>query len=110
MSSRAIFRQRAAWALATVFSLVHPAAQACEGCKQAVGMGDGASGSRVVNGVGLGYAVSIGLLLFMVVGVILGLGFMMYRNCQAIAAYQRAMSAVEEAGEFGGGTSAGVRA
>lgn len=65
-------------------------AQACEGCKQAVGMGDGAGGSRVVNGIGIAYALSIGTLLFTVAGILCGLGYMMYRNCQIIAAQQAA--------------------
>ena len=65
-------------------------AQACEGCKQAVGMGDGAGGSRTVNSIGIGYALSIGMLLFTLVGVLGGLGYMMYRNCQIIAAQQNA--------------------
>ncbi len=74
-------------------------------------MGDGANGSRVVNNIGLGYGISIGMMLFMVVGLLTGLGVMMYRNCQAIAAHQQAaFEAEERGGNFGGALSASGRA
>ena len=81
--------QRAAAALTAVSFLVAQAAQACPGCKQALG-GDGAGGKYVYNGAGIGYAVSIGLMLFLVASVLGGLGYMMYRNCQLIAAQHQA--------------------
>ena len=65
------------------------AAQACPGCKNAIG-GDGAGGSHTVNNVGVGYALSIGFMLFMLASVIGGIGLMAYRNCQALAAQHRA--------------------
>lgn len=67
---------------------VAQAAQACPGCKQAVG-GDGAKGNWTVNGAGIGYALSIGFMLFTLASILGGLGFMAYRNCMAIAAQQR---------------------
>ncbi len=104
MNTRTIFRRQAATALAAALFFVHHATQACPGCKQAVGMGDGAGGSRAVNSVGVAYALSIGLLLFMIAAVISSLGYMMYRNCRIIAARQSAMLAAEDAaGEFSGG-------
>lgn len=105
MSIRTSSRSRLAYVLAGALCFVQQAAQACEGCKQAVGMGDGASGSRVVNLIGVGYAISIIFLLFMVAALLSGLGYMAYRNCQAIAARQRAMLAEEEAEGFNGGVA-----
>ena len=64
-------------------------AEACPGCKQAVG-GDGAGGSRQVNAVGVAYALSIGFLLFMIAAVLGVLGYMAYRNCCVLAAHQEA--------------------
>ena len=106
MNTRTIFHRYAVPAVATVLFFVQHAAQACEGCKQAVGMGDGAGGNRTVNLIGVGYAISIGFMLLMVGGLIMGLGYMMYRNCQAIAARQNAMLAEEAAHGFGGSLSA----
>ena len=68
---------------------VAQAVQACPGCKQAVG-GDGAGGKFTVNGAGIGYALSIGFMLFMLATALGSLGFMAYRNCQALAAQHRA--------------------
>lgn len=96
------FGRFSAAALATALFFGQHSAQACEGCKQAVGMGDGAGGSRVVNLIGVGYAISIGFMLLMVASLLTGLGYMMYRNCQAIATRQSAMLAEEEPGGFGG--------
>ena len=70
--------------------LVVQAAQACPGCKQAVG-GDGAGGSHTVNNVGVAYALTIGFLLFMVAFALASIGFMAYRNCQALAARHQAV-------------------
>lgn len=81
--------QRATAALLAVSFFVAQAAQACPGCKNAVG-GDGAGGSHVVNNVGVGYALSIGFMLFMLASAIGGVGLMAYRNCQALAAQHRA--------------------
>ena len=64
-------------------------------------MGDGASGAFSVNGVGLAYGLSIIGLLLMIGGLLSGLGFMAYKNCQIIAARQRAMLEAEEG--YGGG-------
>ena len=64
-------------------------------------MGDGASGSLSVNGVGLAYGLSIIGLLVTIGGLLSGLGYMAYKNCQIIAARQRAAFGAEE--EYGDG-------
>ena len=102
MNLRPFSRRSAAAAVATAFFFVQRGAQACPGCRQSVGMGDGASGSYSVNLVGLGYGLSILFLLLMVGSIVSGLVYMMYRNCQAIAARQNAMLAEEEMNDFGG--------
>ena len=108
MTNRTLARRSLVTTLTTAGSLLAAqAVQACEGCKQSVGMGDGAGGKVAVNAVGLGYGLSILFLLALVTSVLVGLGWMMYRNCQIIAARQRAMLAEEEAGDFGGSLSAG---
>ena len=109
MNTRLFSRRSALAAVTTGLLFVQRAAQACEGCKQAVGMGDGASGDRTVNLIGVGYGISIMFMLCMVGGLITGLGYMMYRNCQAIAARQNAMLAEEETG-FGGSLPVPARA
>ena len=107
MRSRIVSHPRAAVVLAAVLCFIQQAAQACEGCKQQIAMGDGAGGSRTVNLIGVGYGVSILFLLFMVAAIVSGLGYMAYKNCQAIAARQRAMMEAEDAAEgFAGGLSA----
>ena len=82
-------RRRAAYFLAVALVFGCRVAEACPGCKQAVG-GDGAGGSRQVNSVGIAYALSIGFLLFMIAGALSVLGYYAYRNCQVIAAQQEA--------------------
>ena len=69
--------------------VVAQSVQACPGCKQAVG-GDGAGGNHTVNSVGVGYALSIGFLLFMLASVIGSVGYVAYRNCMALDAHHRA--------------------
>ena len=83
------FRRRAAYGLAVALVMACQVAEACPGCKQAVG-GDGAGGSRQINNQAIGYAVSIGLLFFMIAAALSTLGYLMYRNCQVIAARQQA--------------------
>ena len=85
-----VFRARriAAAVLAASFFAAQ-AAQACPGCKQALG-GDGAKGSWAVNGAGIGYALSIGFMLFTLASILTGIGYMAYRNCQALAAQHQA--------------------
>ena len=102
MNTRTFFRRSVATAVVTAFLAVQQGAQACPGCRQSVGMGDGASGSYTVNLIGVGYGLSILFLLLTVAGIVSGLVYMMYRNCQAIAARQNAMLAEEEAQGFGG--------
>ena len=101
MNIRKSSHRYAAVVLATTFCLVQQAAQACPGCRQAVGMGDGASGSFSVNGAGLGYGLSIIGLLVTIMGLIGGLGYVAYKNCQIIAARQQAILEAEDA-DFGG--------
>ena len=76
-------------AIITASFFVAQAVQACPGCKQAVG-GDGAGGNHTVNGAGIGYALSIGFMLFMIASALGSLGFMAYRNCMALDAQHRA--------------------
>ena len=52
-----------AYVLAAAMVLACQVAEACPGCKQAVG-GDGAGGSHQVNGQALGYALGIGMMFF----------------------------------------------
>ena len=99
------YRRSAAVVLATGLFFVQQVAQACPGCRQAAGSGDGAGGSFTVNSMGIGYGLSIIGLLIMVMGLIGGLGYVAYRNCQIIAARQQAMLEAEDAG-FGGGVRA----
>ena len=105
MNTRRFSRQHATVVLVTVFFLIQHAAQACPGCRQAAGSGDGAGGSFVVNSTGIGYGLSIIGLLLMVASLIGALGYVAYRNCQIIAARQQAMLEAEEA-DFGGGVHA----
>ncbi len=84
---------RATTALVTASFFVAQAVQACPGCKQAVG-GDGAGGNHTVNGAGLGYGITIVMLLFTLASIIFFVGRLAYRNCQALAAqHQAAMEA-----------------
>ena len=101
MNIRTSYRRHAAVVLATAIFFVQQAAQACPGCRQAAGSGDGAGGSFVVNSTGIGYGLSIIGLLLTVAGLVGSLGFVAYRNCQIIAARQQAMLDAEEA-DFGG--------
>ena len=102
MNTRNSLRRYVAVVLATSLFFVQQAAQACPGCRPSVGMADGASGSLSVNSLGVAYGLSIIGLLIMVVGLIGGLGFVAYRNCQIIAARQQAMLEAEDAANFGG--------
>lgn len=106
MNTLTIFRRRAAYGLAVALVFACQVAEACPGCKQGVG-GDGAGGSFKTDGKALGYALSIGFLLFMIVGLLAALGYFAYRNCQVLAAQQRAM--LEDEGQVSG-LSSGVRA
>ena len=72
------FGRHAAWVLGATLLFASQAVQACPGCKQT----DGAS----LNGDSIGFGLSIFFMLFMIVSVISGLGFMMYRSCRALAA------------------------
>ncbi len=90
--------KHAAWTLGLALIFAHDAAQACAGCKQS--MTPGADGTTPpLNGASLGFGLSIFFMIFMVAALIGGLGFMMYRSCQAIAARQDAELARTEAGE-----------
>ena len=84
--------RRMTTALVAASFLVAQAVQACPGCKQALG-GDGAGGNHTVNGAGLGYALTIGGLLFTVASLLGTLGYLAYRNCQALAAQHEAVFA-----------------
>ena len=106
MNIRTSLGRYTAVVLATTFFFVQQAAQACPGCRQAAGMGDGASGSMAVNSLGIAYGLSIIGLLLTVFGLIAGLGFVAYRNCQVIAARQKAMMEAEEATDYGDGLRA----
>lgn len=90
------FRRGASGALAVGMIFVCRVAEACEGCKQAVGMGDGARGSREVNSIGFAYGLSIMLMLCVLAAVLGGLGLMMRRNCAIIAARQKAALAEDD--------------
>ena len=109
MKNLTIFRRRASAILAVALVFACRVAEACPGCKQAVG-GDGAGGSYKTNSVALGYAVTIVFLLFMVSGIITGLGYLMYRNCRILTAQQNAALREEEDFGHGGALSSGVRA
>ena len=89
MISLMTFRRRAAYVLALALVMACQMAEACPGCKQAVG-GDGAGGSRQINGQAIGYAVGIGIMFFMIATLLSTLGYFMYRNCKVIAARQQA--------------------
>ena len=90
--------RHATTALVAASFFVAQAVQACPGCKQALG-GDGAGGNHTVNGAGLGYAITIGMLLFTLASIIFFVGRLAYRNCQALAAqHQEAMAARQGAG------------
>lgn len=92
---------RAAWALAAALLFAHTAVQACPGCKQ--NMTPGANGSTPpLNGASIGFGLSIFFMIAMIVGLLGGLGFMMYRSCQTLAAQQRAMLDSEDTGAAGG--------
>ena len=108
MNTLTISRRRAAYALAVVLVFACRAAEACPGCKQAVG-GDGAGGSFKANGVAIGYAVSIGMLLLTVASLITGVGYLAYRNCRVLAAQQQAALREDEV-YSDGGLPAGARA
>ncbi len=89
MNTLTIFRRRAAYLLAAAMVFGCRMAEACPGCKQAIG-GDGAGGSTQVSSVGIAYALSIGFLLFMIFAALGLLGYLGYRNCRVLAAHQAA--------------------
>ena len=80
-----------AWTLGAALIFVADAAQACPGCKQT----DGAS----LRGDSVGFGLSIFFMLFMLVALMGGLGFMMYRSCRALAARDAQISAELDAEE-----------
>ena len=89
---------RAAWLLGATLIFAHHAAVACPGCKQ--NLVPGADGKvPPLNGASLGFGISIFFMIFMIVSLLGGLGFMMYRSCRAIAAQHGAMLARMEAEE-----------
>ena len=96
-------RRRAAYGLAVALVFACRVAEACPGCKQGIG-GDGQGGSFKTNSVALSYAITIGFLLFMVASLITGLGYLMYRNCQVLAAQHQA--ALREDEGYGDGVRA----
>lgn len=76
-------RKGIAAALATAAWLGHAAAaQACEGCKQAVQNG---MGPEQVSAASIGYGWSVGFMLIMTFSVLGSLGWMMFRSCQTLA-------------------------
>ncbi len=79
------------WTAAAVVALANlqQAAQACPGCKQPEG--------QPLSGASLGFGWSIGFMLLMVAGTLGGIGWMMYRSCQALAA--RDMALLADSGE-----------
>ncbi len=83
--------KRMAWAAAAIVAFVNlqQAAQACPGCKQAEG--------QPLSGASIGFGWSIGFMLLMVAGSLGGMGWMMYRSCQALAARDMALAAGSEA-------------
>ena len=108
MKTLTIFRRRASYVLAVALVFACRVAEACPGCKQAVG-GDGAGGSYKTDGKALGYALSIGSLIFLVMGLVAVLGYFAYRNCQVLAAQHRATLENEEYGQ-GDALPSGLRA
>ncbi len=89
---------RAAWLLGATLIFAHTAAQACPGCKQ--NFVPGTDGKvPPLNGASLGFGISIFFMIFMIAALLGGLGFMMYRSCQVIAARHGAMLARLEAEE-----------
>ena len=94
--------------LGAVLIFAHTAVQACPGCKQ--NMTPGADGTTPpLNGTSLGFGISIFFMIFMIVALLGGLGMMMYRSCQAIAARQQAMLEAEDATSAGEFSAAGPR-
>ncbi len=92
------FGHRAAWLLAVALIFAHSSVQACPGCKQNTTPGaDGAV--PPLNGASIGFGLSIFLMIFLIVALLGGLGFMMYRSCQTIAARQEAEMARLDAEE-----------
>ncbi len=100
MKTLTTFRRQASYLLAVALVFACRVAEACPGCKQGVG-GDGAGGSYKTDGKALGYALSIGMLLFLIVSLIAILGYYAYRNCRILAAQQQAMLEAEEFGQGG---------
>ena len=97
MKNGSSFLRRGAWLLGMALLFVHQAAQACPGCQQA----NTENGKTALNGISLGFGVGVLFMLVVVFGVLGGLGYMMYRSCQVIAAQQRAAMAEEDAGRGG---------
>ena len=86
-----------AWMLAAATIFVHQAAQACPGCQQA----NTEHGKAALTGISLGFGFGVIFMLVTVFAVLGGLGYMMYRSCQIIAAQQKAAMAAEDAGRGG---------
>ena len=83
--------RRLAWTLGAVLLFAANAAQACPGCKQTEG--------APLHGDSVGFGLSIFFMLFMIVALLSGLGFMMYRSCRALAARDAHISAALEGEE-----------
>lgn len=81
--------KRMGWAVVLALVSLQQAAQACPGCKQAEG--------QPLSGASIGFGWSIGFMLFTVAGALGGIGWMMYRSCQALAARDMALAASGEA-------------
>ena len=95
------FGHRAAWALGAALFFAHTAVQACPGCKQNTVAGTDGS-VPPLNGTSVGFGLSIFFMIAMIVSLLGGLGFMMYRSCQTLAAQQRALLESEEMGTADG--------
>ena len=78
------------------------AVQACPGCKQ--------TDSAPLNGDSVGFGLSIFFMLFMIVSVLGGLGYMMYRSCRVLAARDAREMAEFEAEESAVPTARGGEA
>ena len=87
------FGRRTIWTLGASLLFVSQAAQACPGCKQNT---DGAN-AVPLNGDSIGFGLSIFFMLFMIVAVLGGLGYMMFRSCRVLAA-RDAQALAEDSG------------
>ncbi|MBE7158993.1 MAG: hypothetical protein INR62_11270 [Rhodospirillales bacterium] len=89
--------RRVAWTVGAVLLFAAQAAQACPGCKQTEG--------APLHGDSIGFGLSIFFMLFMIVSVLSGLGWMMYRSCRVLAARDALVNAELEAEEQAAPTS-----